>query len=201
MYFPDTTAPEQLTETSRLRVKYDTDASNPRDDGYMVTGALTVSGPRNEIDVLTVYGFPGDLEHAHNLLEGDAVRWARVFHDITLVWDQARGTYWWADPEQMKSNWPELTVGSDEYVAKEREVIESEQWTYSTWCDGDVYGVILERAVEWRRVSDEGASRMEWEEADALWGCYLGEKYTAKQVAAESFDLTEDELAACKQTD
>jgi hypothetical protein len=198
MYSPDTTTPEQLTETSRLRVKYDTDASDPRED-YAATGALTMYSRAIKIHVLTVYGFPGDLEHASDQLGSDTVRWARVFHDITLVWDHETGSYWWADPAFMAENHPTLTAGSDEYVAMEKEVIDADLTTYKTWANGDVYGVILERSVEWLKLDGSEDKRTEWDQADALFGCYLDEKYTAKQVAAEHFLLTDDETDACKE--
>jgi hypothetical protein len=215
MYFPDTSTPEQLTETSRLRVEYDTDATNPRED-YAATGALTVAGPRNTIDVLPAYEFPGNLDAAHGLLfhfnrsqrvasynpGGDQViRWARIFYDITLVWDQELGTYWWTNPAFMAENHPTLTAGTPEYVAMEREVIESDLTTYKTWANGDVYGVILERSIEWLKLDGSEGKRTDWEQEDSLWGCYLDDEYTAKQVAAEHFELTDDELAACKKTD
>jgi hypothetical protein len=203
-----------LTPTSRLRVKYDNDTTNPRED-YAATGALTVAGPHNTIDVLGVYYFPGFLDTAHDSLfhfgrsqrvasynpGGDQViRWARVFHQITLVWDQEGGTYWWTDPTFMADNHPTLAVGSEEYVAIEKQVIESDLTTYKKWANGDTYGVILERLAEWHSTVDSvHRTRLEWEPIDSLWGCYLDGDYTAKQVAAEHFPLTEDEAAACKE--
>jgi hypothetical protein len=193
-----------ITPTSRLVVEYDTDATNPRED-YAATGALTVSAPRNTIDVLPVYDFPGELGRAFDELpsgryvrgeEDSIIRWARLFHQITLIWDQELGTYWWTDPAFMAENHPTLTAGSPEYVAMEHDVIESDLTTYKTWANGDVYGVILERSAEWLKLDGSEDTRTEWEQEDSLFGCYIDGSYTAQQVASEHFDLTDDERAA-----
>lgn len=58
------------------------------------------------------------------------------------------------------------------------------------WRHGDVYGVAVERLIEYVRV-DTGATMSQWEETDSLWGCYLDDTYTARAVAAEYFDMPE----------
>ena len=60
------------------------------------------------------------------------------------------------------------------------------------WESGEVYGVILERRVEWKPVDEAQASRgikTTWEEDESLWGCYLDEKYTARVVANEHWGV------------
>ena len=187
----------EMTPTSRLTIEQDTDAQNPREDWDMITGTLTIEAPWNRNTVFSVHTFPGDIADAQYRLNSDDIavlRWARVFHLITL--DYSEGTYWWADPEQMTANWPELIQGSSEYVEKESEVIKQEQAVYQTWCDGEVYVVSLDRKFEWIKVTEpteDTESREEWEPIESLGGCYLDDTYTAQAVALESFTLTDPE--------
>jgi hypothetical protein len=187
-----------LTPTSRIVVECDTDAQNPRGDWHMLTGALTCSpyyARRDAIDVEPVYDFPGDLADAEGRFTyaDEIARWARVFYSITLEWHDS--TYWWVDPAQMAENWPELAVGSAEYVAREREVITSERAVYQTWCDGEIYVVRLERLETWAKVGDTDDTQYLWEHVEALGGCYLYDQYTAEEVAREHFTLTLAESA------
>lgn len=178
----------EIDENHRLVVEQDTDAENPRKDWDMLTGALTVHASWNTIDVEPVYDFPGDLEYAHRHDSPAVVqRWAKVFYNVTL--DYNNGTYWWADRERIRENWPELVPGSPEYVAKERDVIESDQKVYQLWADGEVYGVILEERVQYVRKGAEEQTLERWEVVDSLWGNYLESEEEAKDVARYDFGI------------
>jgi hypothetical protein len=140
-------------------------------------------------------------------------RWARAFHGLRIVFDAEHGGYWFvagADEATRQTpinaasralfydNWPELVPGTPEHIDKQLEVIAQEQETSRQWAEGEVYGVILDRLVEWVR-PDTGASREEWDEVESIWGCYLDKDYTAEVVAGEYFDLTDEEEAAIKE--
>jgi hypothetical protein len=94
--------------------------------------------------------------------------------------------------------------------------VTDESWEYQRWVDGEVYGVILERAVTIMtqrvvpevngygfvpEVGSDPSFETEWDEVDALWGCYLTSgdedegitEYSAEIVAAEHFTLTPEE--------
>jgi hypothetical protein len=210
----------QLSPTYRLVVEYDEGARNVREDMDFITGALTVVS-NHAIETPNLHEWPGEnavLLGAEEIFEGKAwehswpgrnsidaaravtERWARIFYGITLVWmdggprNEHAHDWWWVDPAAMRENWPELTVGTPEYVAKEREVIAQDHETYRRWCDGEVYGVRIERLASWIKldddgeVSDDGSMKSDWEDAggdDAIWGCYLDSDYTAIVVARE----------------
>lgn len=60
----------------------------------------------------------------------------------------------------------------------------------AAWRDGEVYGVIVERRVQWARIGDGEPRTMEtWGGTDSLWGCYLNNEYTARVVALEYFGI------------
>lgn len=58
--------------------------------------------------------------------------------------------------------------------------------TYAAWLRGDVFGVILETWVGYANMNDPDDIHYEWDEQEALWGCYLDDKYTAEDVAREN---------------
>lgn len=65
---------------------------------------------------------------------------------------------------------------------------------HTAWADGEVYGVILERAKVY--TAEDGSTLTNWEDSDSLWGCYLSDDYTAQTVALEHFELNDSERAA-----
>jgi hypothetical protein len=220
----------QLTETSRLRVVVDEGAHNPRDD-YQMTGFVKIPGRGDSrlIDVLAVHDDTIGIAEAHDRVPGsvsttqyrteepragvpyrypidpdeNVCRWARIFHDMHVEYDSEHGGYWFVDPQQMRENWPgpDYPEGRSK-VEQEAEVIRQEQEVYRQWADGEVYGVILERAVTWAKLNADGQldeaaeyeTREEWEHVASLWGCYLDDDYTPQVVAVEYFDLTDEEM-------
>jgi len=59
---------------------------------------------------------------------------------------------------------------------------------YRAWCEGDVYGYVVERNVTWHREDDPNETMQTWESEDSCWGFY-GYKY-AKESALEAFKST-----------
>lgn len=180
----------EVSDTLRVQLVYDPNTSNPRSD-YAITGALTVNRAyRSDRTVLPVHEFPGDLAlAAHYLLtEQRILRWARIFHGITL--EHRNGTLWWADPDQMRANWPHLVQGTPEYVEQERVVLEQETQAYDRWTLGYIYGVVVEHRVRWARIDDGGEfvfltephTMNTWEEEDALWGIDFGVDFPDREM-------------------
>lgn len=148
-------------------------------------------------------------------------RWARIFHGLHIEYDAEHGGYWfvagadaatYATPVTysralFRDNWPDLQPGSPESLAKQAEVIEGERETYRQWADGEVYGVILERATamapvvrnemagvwDLRTPLTDDEIELSWDEAESIWGVYLDHDYTPQVVALECFDLTPEE--------
>jgi hypothetical protein len=213
-----------LTDTARLRVEYDTDQNNPRTEWDMATGFVKIEGRGDWrlSDVPAVHDDPtrSGIAWAHDQLvpgfgrrstdrfsEETVERWARIFHDLHIEYDSEHGGYWFVDPTWLEQNSPE-TGGGMTALDDQAKIIESERETYRQWAEGEVYGVILERRQSFikQRVTrtDEGFEVDpedpelfdEWEQIDAIWGCYLDDTYTAQVVADEHFELTEEERDA-----
>lgn len=210
----------QVNETQRVRVVYDPSPTNPRKDWDMLTGALTVNGGRNRIDVEPVHEFPGPLRDASDrLLTTERItRWARIFYDIHL--DVLDGTFWWVDPTQLEANFPAVGDGTvkrfrqvegapintyEDYfqssIECQKEVILQEQVVYEQWCEGTVYGVIVEQAAPWEKTfinSGDTIEGVDWIEMEAVYGNYLDPSRDDEEQFLEiardvyEFDETED---------
>lgn len=213
---PDEIETIQLTDTWRLKVVQDYDGQNQRtNDDYMLTGALTINSRwRNTIDVEPIHEFPGPLHGAHIVLQDEQVviRWAKIFYGIHL--DFTDGTYWWVDRGKLEQNWSgdeldQVLAGSyfytDHLGAKhaisEASIIKDEQEDYRRWCDGEVYGVKLERRIDLYELDDKGVATDReafpfWEEVESLWGCYLNDDYTAKEVGLQLYAGTDHDVLA-----
>jgi hypothetical protein len=199
----------QIDADIRLRVEQDADASNPRgDDGWdMMTGFVNIPerGDSRYSDVPAVHEDPtGRVLDAwerivvrrecnncawapHKPSLGPdpehVVRWARIFHVLTLEWDAEHGGFWFVSPSHNDAD------PSNDAI----EIIKAERSVYETWAKGEVYGVVLERRVEWKPVSETDQPRgikTTWEDDESIWGCYLDDTYTAESVAKEHWGVS-----------
>ena len=94
----------ELTDTARLRIEHDPDAECPRGDWHMLTGFVKIQGRGDSrlMDVPAVHDEPIPIEEAHDRLafwrtdnDEDAVeRWARIFHDLHIEYDDEHGGYY-----------------------------------------------------------------------------------------------------------
>lgn len=210
-----------VSDTQRIAVDFDFNAECPRSDWEMLTGFVKIpgQGDSGRSDVPAVhdalvpieaarfhfYGHAGFVFRdsfnnrvrrcgSYGLTEETTVRWALLFHSLTLEWDDEHGGFWFVVPEKLRENWPELVQGSAEYITKEREVIEQEQRIYERWAEGDVYTVSLEELVKYVRITGDEIERDftldQWELVDSISGCYLDTDYTTLQVANEHFGVS-----------
>ena len=72
--------------------------------------------------------------------------------------------------------------------------IADDDYAVEQWRAGEVYGVIVERKVDWTRMGAGDGEKLPdtmttWEEIDSIWGCYLDDTYTARVVANEYFGI------------
>lgn len=171
-----------LTETARLRVEADQDASNPRVDWDMATGFVKIGGRGDSriIDVEAVHDDPIQIRDAHERIhrsvacapncpwgsrhrvhvdEQDVVRWARIFHGMHVEYDSEHGGYWFVGQSFIDENAPLLPEGTD-LLQWQAEVVESDRDTYRQWAEGEVCGVILERRVSYVKVIDSDSDTL-----------------------------------------
>ena len=211
----------ELTGTSRLRVVFDQDALDPRKDwDTMLTGFVKIDGRGDSRrgDVEPVHEAPIPIAEAHDRFYGDTAlsrwaaqllteRWAWVFHGLHIEYDSEHGGYWFVDRDSWAEGWDAPADGFT--LEHQAEIIEGERETYRQWAEGEVYGVILERQVTevtYRAERTELGFEIDtthqpvvadqWDEVEAIWGCYLDDDYTAHVVASEHFPLTQEEADA-----
>lgn len=202
-----------ITDNYRLLVEYDSDVENPRLNWDHLTGFVTV-GRHDYLAVAPVHDDTAQISRAHTLFDSGIChvdthevvsRWARIFHNMHVEYDYRYRGYWFVDPAGLNANWPELT--GEESFQKQAEVIEQERETYRQWAEGEVFGVMLEKRTLWGKLSDDGSTLLQgdgtttetWETVDSLWGNYLGDSYTAEQVALEHFNMPDDVEAILKE--
>ncbi|MER5617679.1 hypothetical protein [Streptomyces sp. NPDC002215] len=157
----------QIIETSddgrlRLRLEPQTDADNPRTVYDHLTHVITLPGSRYA-DVDKSGGGPladgwRRIQHRDNAVD-IFTRWARTSHGAVVIEDQTHdgpGTIWYLMPKGIAE------------VIEPKEYIRSEIAEYRAWASGEVYGYIIERAVNWKPVTDQYADvivseRTTWE--------------------------------------
>lgn len=167
----------------RVRLAHDDAQANPRTEyDTNLTYALTVPHSRYE-DVAQ----PGPLVDEWNRIKDrdDAMdlfeRWAKIFHGATTErYTPAQGanSVWYILPEQAKEIGPEISP---------EQVLEDEIKEYQAWAEGDVYGYIIEKAVDWKRSDGKDDSGMTtWEEVDegSCWQL-IGYEYAEEEAKRE----------------
>lgn len=178
----------ELTETSRIQLEPDTDATCPRRNDTVLTGYVNIHGRGDSrlTEVPAVHDDPtGRIEEAWDRIDGVryaddrgyyrafededvVIRWAKVFHGLHLEYDDEHGGFWFVSPAAFKESWPTefepgaaLYVWRDERITKddlEHRLIEQEQETYRQWAEGEAVGLILERSQTWCRLLDDGTA-------------------------------------------
>lgn len=133
-----------------------------------------------------------------------AARWAKepdVFERYCRIFHGAR-SFEWRDSGDSRdyiyvtldpADWREKMGLTDEWLDAHPDVKTTNLTEWNAYCDGDVYGVIVEKRVTWTREHDDeidgtdgDPSMDDWQEVSAVWG-YYGEEY-ATEVAREQLD-------------
>lgn len=152
--------------TTRARLIVDLDATPPSDDDPC-WGVCVVTDWRSHLDWI------GDQHHGvvdaderWSLGDPIAARYLRVFHDTLITGvSYSRGDWGWVVTERQDDD-------PDTGAWERRHESNVERWL--DYLKGDVYGVIVERAVTWRPVDpdDQDMTLTTYEEVEdgALWG-------------------------------
>jgi hypothetical protein len=174
----------------RVRLAVDESAHNPREDYDQIVYAVTLPHSRyNDIAEAgpLVDGWERIKEYpnAVDLFE----RWARIFHGAVTLHDtphEGPGAIWYIMPAGIAE------------VPDPRAALEASRDEYRAWASGDVYGYIIEEAVDWRRVDgkdDDGMTT--WEEVDADGSCWglIGYQYAEGEAKQEFAAFLKDKSA------
>lgn len=172
----------------RVRLVLDEYPEKPYDDGRSPIIRLDyLSGWRAE----AVSDIGGYVPAAIDSITAAAARWGgepdlferylRIFHGTTEVeWYDRRGGGGSVYVTFDTTDWREHHGINDGRTG----AIDIGEWR--AWCEGDVYGYVVEELATWRRTDNEsGDERQTWEERESLWGLY-GREY-AEQSAREGF--------------
>lgn len=193
---------EVIEERNGLRVRLVNDEGPPEPDFDGQSPLLRIDtrhgGPCEHVNV---GGRPADGD---DRIEEAAGRWGgpkdpewpkfekylRAYHGVTRIVTYWSETYWYVTYDS--AAWREY-AGAQEGSADLDE--------YKAWCEGDVWGFVIERPVTWSAQGADLPDRTTWEDAGPdshSWG-YYGHDY-AEQSAREAFaawtrpDTTESPL-------
>lgn len=177
---------ELIIETSqdgrfRVRLVVDTNPVNPRKDRENLAHVITPTQSR----YLPVDEDGGPLQHGwdHFSMRPDSealfTRWARIYHGAAVVEHRpAQGAWslWYLTADDV----------ADAGIPDPEACIREEIAEYQAWADGEVFGYVIEKAVQWGRRDGQEGSMTTWDHVDSLWGL-VGYEY-AEQAAKEEFE-------------
>jgi hypothetical protein len=174
------------TDTFRLRIEPDQDPMCPRTQYDNLAHVITLPD-QNYIDVDQD---PGPLAEGWNRLhrydDADRIkiftRWARA-HGAVVV-EHSGG-------EMAHSLWYMLPAAIAE-VPDAEAAIRQEIAEYLAWAVGEVYGYVIEQAVEWVRRDGAESSMTTWEQVEdgSCWGL-IGYDYAMTEAREQFRDYTE----------
>lgn len=165
----------ETSEDGRFRVKLVRDEypDEPYDDGQSPLLRLDNTGMHGvRAEHIMATGRPLDDDE---YVESAIARWGspsnpdwalvetylRAFHGATKIETWYSGDYWYVtyDPARWREHVgaPEGSVNMSEYRA---------------WCEGDVWGWVVEKNVTWTAVDDDQDDMSTWEHVDSCWGYY-----------------------------
>lgn len=157
----------------RVSIQQDDDPENPRNNSYGPVHVLTVPD-RDYVDVDKDPG-PWGPQWRHLL---DRYDWSKAIEIIERYAALIGGfTYDHAPVRGARSVWYLTREDAAEYEYWDpRTALEAYACEYQAWCDGDVYGYMIEKRQTWQRVDDPTVISTRWEIIDACWGFY-GREY------------------------
>lgn len=189
------------TERYRVRVEIDDDPQNPRDDYEGWAAVLTQLGDR--------YGQP-DKDHDQRIIdawEHGRAAWKPngVFcgtsHDTEKVERYARAYLgavavdWWDDPRSDSRVFGYITAEAAERegIPDPAGALRAELAEYAAYCEGDVYGYVIEERAHWQRTDEghEDEEREDWQVVESVWGFY-GWEYAEQEARRALSAYTED---------
>lgn len=164
----------------RLEIDQETSSCNPREEDAHITHVITPTQQRY-IDV-DPDGGPLQYGWDHFSTRPDSeklfIRWAHIFHRAVVVEDRPHDGAW--------SFWYMTLAQIAEIGNTPEEAIAIEIKEYRAWAEGEVFGYVVEKAVDWDR-RDGDDSMTTWETVDDCWGL-IGREY-AEESARDAFEL------------
>lgn len=183
----------------RVRLAADENADEPYDDWQSPLLRLRYNGVHGwQAEHVVVGSRPTGCD---TRIEEAAARWGgelhllgkylRAYHGTKVVrqWSSDDYTYITYDTEQWRE-YIGFPVGSELPGSYEASVNLDE---YRAWCEGDVYGYIIEREITWVGRENIPDIMTTWEEVESCWGFYGWEQ--AEESAAEAFTQIQGSLA------
>jgi hypothetical protein len=178
----------------RAVIVLDEDAEPPYDEGStpILAWSYREGLHARQVTEITPYRVPPTIVAALLRWHNDTdlfERYLRMFHGTTSVE--------WRSTDHMDF----VTFDSADWRESVDQTAETAAWlaaqgatprTTSTmaeflaWCEGDVWGFVIEEEVTWQRTDGRDITMMTWEPVDSCWG-YYGEEY-ARQTALEVLD-------------
>lgn len=175
-----------------------------------------------------VYERKGRLYNAGRGYNSDVAelvqRWAKIFHNAHIEWDSEHGGYWFVDPAKFAENWTldengeverfeqdrdengkylptRHSIGKQNALAIQAEVIDGERKTYEAWANGEVYSVYGQtRTIEHVKVTNPESGevlrefdREEWDTTDSIGGIYMDDESFEDMVRNVAKDYFGDE--------
>lgn len=169
-------------------------AENPREDGdYHLAGVVTTDNYGRYIDTADPAG-DGRVQSAwerlsQNHYPREAVpmleRYIRILGGVSEYESPHDGAnnLWYIVPGP---KWNEAMMTETFDPDRAREIIKAERDEYRAWCEGEVYGYVVEKRTKWQQVDTDDDVTMEtWEETDdgSLWGL-IGRDYAESEARA-----------------
>lgn len=153
----------------RVRLVADEYADEPYDDGASPLMRLDYRGGDWRADHVMTGTRPQDCDAD---IEAAAQRWGtdfdllekylRAYHGVTKIERWHSGNYWYVTYDD--AAW-RAWAGAPEGSADMSE--------YRAWCEGDVWGYVVEKQVTWTADDPGYEDRDEWEDAgESCWGFY-----------------------------
>ncbi|MFF4528153.1 hypothetical protein ACFY1P_02670 [Streptomyces sp. NPDC001407] len=152
----------------RVRLVPDEDARSPREDFDHLAHVVTIDTHLGQYAPIDKDGGPfaeAWERVSWNRWKGIEIftRWANIFHDAIVIESRpARGPV---------SLWYLLREDAEDLGMLPEAYLDAERAEYEAWADGDVYGYVVEEAVDWLR-ADADDTMSTWEEVDSCWGHY-----------------------------
>lgn len=197
--------------TLRVRLVLDESAGEPYDDGgspivrWDLHTRHSGTWHAEQITVTTSYVLDASIVRAaerwgcnpHSLFR----RYLRIFHGTTcyVEYDRNDGSdFVYATFDT--AHWRQAMGLTDEHLAAHPEIRGqlANMDEYKAWCEGDVYGYVVEREVTWRKDGEPATTMTTWEEVESCWGYYgrgEGER-AAREALADQVESDKQEPCA-----
>ncbi|MEV5136277.1 hypothetical protein AB0K71_15595 [Streptomyces syringium] len=152
----------------RVRLVPDECATNPREDFDHRAHVITIDTHLGHYAPIDKDGGPlaGAWDRVSwNRRRGIDIftRWAGIFHNAIVIESRPkRGPV---------SLWYLLREDAEDLGMLPEAYLDAERAEYEAWAEGDVYGYVVEEAVDWLR-ADVDEAMTTWEEVDSCWGHY-----------------------------